>query len=116
MDLRKYSAGNYLKSEDVKTTAKMWTIISSEERMLPDGNKPILVLETLTPKDGRVTKDFTVNVTNINRLDECFGTLETDDMVGRKLLLVVEKVDFKGKNVDGVRVDVEGTKSINKER
>ena len=114
MDLKKFSTGNYLKAEDVKTIAKLWTILSDEEREMPDGHKAILVLETMTPKDGHVKKDFTLNVTNINRLDECFGTMDTEKMIGKKLVLCVEKTEFKGQRVDGVRVNVEETVSVNK--
>ena len=114
MDLKKFGTGNYLKAEDVKTIAAMWTILSSEERSMPDGDKAILGLETMTPKDGHVKKDFTLNVTNINRLDETFGTMETEDMIGKKLVLIVEKVNFKGVMVDGTRVDVKATINVNK--
>ena len=114
MDLKKFSTGNFLKAEDVKTIAAMWTIFAAEERQMPDGEKAILSLETMTPKDGHVKKDFTLNMTNINRLDEAFGTMDTEEMIGKRLVLTVEKANFKGKIVDGVRVDTDKTVSVNK--
>lgn len=114
MDLKKFSTGNYLKADDVKTIAKLWTIFSAEEKTFADGDKAILALETMTTKDGSVKRDFTLNVTNINRLDEAFRTMDTEKMVGKKLILRVEKVDYKGARVDGIRVDVEETISVNK--
>jgi len=116
MDLNKFSTGNYLKSDDVKTISGLWSVLSGEARDFPDGQKAVLVLETTTPKDGYVKKEFCLNMTNINRLIECFGTVITEEMTGKQLKLKVERVDYKGNRVDGIRIDVEQTIAINKDR
>lgn len=48
-------------------------------------------------------KGMVLNKTNASVLADAFGQ-ETDDWIGRQIVLYVARVDFRGKRVDGLRV------------
>lgn len=49
-------------------------------------------------------KALVLNVTNWARLEEFLGSDESDDWIGKLVVLGTERVDFQGKRVDAIRV------------
>jgi hypothetical protein len=50
-------------------------------------------------------KGLVLNVTNARMIQEITGTPETDHWKGRWITLMVTKVEYQGKRMDGIRVD-----------
>ena len=56
-------------------------------------------------------KALVCNKTNASIIEEVLGSGDTDDWEGRKVTLVVKKVEFQGKLVPAIRVSLEPPKS-----
>lgn len=91
--------GNYLKAEDLGGRAVTVTIEDVEIKDFDDGKKLIL---GFAGKD----KKLVCNRTNASIIEEVTGCSDTDDWVGKKVVLVVKKVEFQGKLVPAIRVDL----------
>lgn len=91
--------GNFLKAEDLGGRAVAVTIEEVEVKDFDDGKKLIL---SFAGKD----KKLVCNRTNASIIEEVTGCSDTDDWVGKKVVLVVKKVEFQGKLVPAIRVDL----------
>lgn len=99
----------YMKKEDCGADGILVTIAGlKQENMAPD-NKPKEMKWVLCFEGD--FKPLALNSTNINRLEAALGSEETDDWVGKAVVLFNdENVEYMGEIVGGVRVDVNRTK------
>lgn len=89
----------YLKAADLQGRKCMVTMrqISMEE--IGGEHKPVLLF------DG-TDKGLILNKTNANIIAEMHGE-ETDDWLGKKIVLYPARVEFSGKIVDAIRVELQ---------
>lgn len=93
---------SYLKAADLGNKRVPVTISHIDMEKLGEDNKAIVYFS------GK-EKGLVLNVTNKNMIVEICGSTETDEWVGKKIMLYSTKVDFQGKRTDAIRVDyVEG--------
>lgn len=97
MNINDVFSGNYLKADDLKGASPTVTIREVEIREFDDGKK---ILIHFQGKD----KCLVCNKTNASILAENLGSTDTDDWVGKRVQLVVKKVEFQGKLVPAIRV------------
>ena len=107
MNLENYVNATYLKVEDLET-ARIWHITGvREEKDKEDEKKQNLILDI---KFSDIEKAFQLNQTNLKRCIEVFGK-ESDNLIGRKIILKTVETEYKGKQKIGIRIDeVETTK------
>lgn len=92
----------YLKKEDCLKPILV-TITGSEEVNLAMDGKPADLKWTLTFKETE--KPLVVNSTNGQILAAIFGSDESDDWIGKKIVLYNDpNITFQGKLVGGIRV------------
>ncbi len=92
---------NFLKAEDVKAGPILITIDRIEEQLLGDDTKEKLIVH---PEDEAVPP-FVLNKTNIIRMQEMFPAEDTDEWVGKQIVLYFDAaVTFGGKKVGGIGV------------
>ncbi len=96
--------GDYLKAEHLGDRPVTVTIESVKVKDFDDGSKLIL---TFSGKD----KALVCNRTNANTIADMLGSSDTDDWEGKRIILIVRKVDFQGKRVPAIRVMDELPKS-----
>lgn len=94
-------SGDYLKAEDLNGRSVPVTISEVVVKEFDDGKKLILSFEG---KD----KQLVCNKTNASIIQEVTGSNDTDDWIGKKILLVTKKVEFQGKLVPAIRVSLDG--------
>lgn len=89
---------SYIKADDLQ--GRRIQVLIGEVRTEEVGKdlKPILYFQ------GK-TKGMVLNRTNANVIAEAYGN-ETDGWFGRPIILYVAMVDFQGKRVPGLRVEV----------
>ena len=91
----KYVKAEDLAGRDVTVTIKSCTL---EDIILGEEPKAVLRFEN-------AAKGMVLNVTNSRTITKLFGP-ETDNWVGKKIILRAEEVDFKGERVLGLRVSL----------
>lgn len=94
-------SGKSLKADDIKGREPIVTIESIETKTFDDGTKPII---HFVGKE----KALVCNRTNWNSIVDITGEDDSDRWPGKKIKLVVARVDFQGKRVDAIRVDAPG--------
>jgi len=99
-DMRTAFPSKYLKSADLMGKRVPVTIshVDFEEVAKDEADKPVVYFE------GR-NKGMVLNKTNSDRLCSAFGYL-TEEWTGQGVHLYVEKVQFQGNMVDGLRIAV----------
>ena len=97
MNINDAFPSQYLKADDLGTSKPIVTISHVEMEEVGEGKKPVLYFQG----KGR---GMVLNKTNKERLVEFMGSTETDDWAGKKVRLVVEKVDYAGKRVPAIRI------------
>ena len=92
--------GKYLKSETLQGRRVTVVIASYQREILGQGSdaKEKTVLYFQGKEKGMV-----INRVNEDRLVDMFGD-EMDDWVGREIVLGVERTQFQGKTVNGLRI------------
>ncbi len=94
----------YLKAGDLQGKEVLVTIESLELlEFQNDGGKENKWVISLVGKD----KAFICNVTNATRIEYATGEEDNKNWPGKQIILRSEKVDFKGKLVDSIRVKIE---------
>jgi hypothetical protein len=96
--------GGFLKADDLAGKTPTVTIESVEVKDFEDGKKLIL---HFVGKD----KALVCNKTNSAIIAEVLGSNDTDDWEGKKITLLVKKVEFSGKLVPAIRVSLDEPKS-----
>lgn len=97
-------SGNFLKAEDLAGKSPTVTIERVEVKEFDDGKKLIL---HFAGKD----KALVCNKTNSSIIEEVLGSDDTDDWEGKRITLMIKKVEFQGKLVPAIRVSLEPPKS-----
>ena len=96
------TTGKYLKADDLTEDGTVHAVESIEQADLKsnDGGtekKWLLTLSGLKP--------LILNTTNINRCVAAFGTQETDEWIGKKIIAYADpNVEYGGKIIGGVRL------------
>lgn len=96
------TTGKFLKREDVTEEGWVHKVVSVVSQSLSMANgesetKWVLTLEELKP--------LILNTTNIRRCVAAFGTQETDEWIGRSIVVYDDpEIEFGGKIVGGVRL------------
>jgi len=91
----------WLKAADLQGQEVEVVIKGVELADVTQGEEPQPVMLFHNKKKGMV-----INKTNADRMAHGYGTDETDEWPGRKLILYVERVMYKGQMTDGLRVRV----------
>ena len=89
--------GEYLKADDIAGREVEATISSVCVETL-DGDEKLIV------DFHELSKRLVLNKTNKDRIKEVTGTAETDDWIGKKIVLCSETVQYRGEEVPAVRV------------
>jgi hypothetical protein len=92
-----YSSKASLKAADLGTSRAKVVIDGAELVKFDDGEKIVLAFR------GK-EKTLVLNKTNAGTIEEMLGSDDTDDWMGRSIVLYVTKVDFQGKRVPAIRV------------
>jgi len=101
---------DFLKKEDVSAN-KVWIVTHVVEREFDDGGKKSKKLALSLEANG-LKKDFTLNTTNTKSLINMFGD-DTSGVIGKSITLKLVETHFKGQPAEGIRIDVDATKSGN---
>lgn len=96
MKLGTVFSGDYLKAADLNDQEHTVVIAKVEVKEFDDGNKLLL-----TFKDRK--KGLVANKTNAGRIAMMHGD-ETDNWIGKEIILYVDIVDFQGKPTEAIRV------------
>jgi hypothetical protein len=102
MDISKLSKSKYLKTTDVPdpvlVTVQDVSIQNVAMQGDPKENRPIVTFKELE-------KPMVFNATNLKRAAKAFDSTETDDWIGKKLVVYTDdEVEFAGEIVGGLRV------------
>lgn len=97
MDIANVFGGDTLKASDLQGREVTVTISSVKIKQFDKGNK--LLVTFYDKKKGLVA-----NKTNSNRLAKICGSTDTDDWIGKDIVLYVDLVDFQGQSVEAIRV------------
>jgi hypothetical protein len=87
---------NYVKADDLK--GREVSVVISEAKMEKLGSDTKLVIYFQNKDKGMVC-----NKTNANRIAYLYGE-DTDDWIGKEIVLASEFVEYQGKTVKGLRV------------
>lgn len=97
MKLNDVFPSNYLKSDDLQDRDVSVVIAGAEIEQIGDERK--LVLTFQGKKKGMIC-----NKTNAGRIAHICGSDDTDEWIGREIILTTELVEFQGRTVNGLRV------------
>lgn len=97
MNINDAFPSQYLKADDLGTSKPVVVISHVDMEEVGEGKKPVLYFQ------GKA-RGMVLNKTNKERLVEFMGSTETDDWAGKRVRLVVEKVDYAGKRVPAIRI------------
>jgi hypothetical protein len=96
------TTGKYLKREELTEEGSPHAVVTVEQQSVlnPDGttdDKWVLMLSDLKP--------MIMNATNIRIAVAAFGTAETDEWIGKRIIVYDDpQIEFGGKVVGGVRL------------
>ena len=108
MKTSQLKTSKYLKKEDCGSDGILVTITDLREENVAPDNKPEEVKWTLV---FRECKPLVLNATNTRLIEKALGSDETDDWIGKQVVLFNdENVSFGDDVVGGVRCDVARTK------
>ena len=99
----------YMKKEDCGDDGILVTIAALKQENVAPDNKPEELKYILHFTDGH--KPLVLNGTNTKLIEKALGSDETDDWIGKQIVLFNdENVEYMGEVVGGVRCDVSRTK------
>ncbi len=96
MELSSVFGGDTLKAADLQGREPVVVIADVQMKKFDNGNKLVITFE------GK-KKALVANKTNSNRIAHIHGT-NTDNWIGKEVMLYTDLVDFQGKTVEAVRV------------
>jgi len=96
MNINDTFSGNMLKAADLKGAQPTVTIANIKMEKLGDDTKPVLYFA------GK-EKGVVLNKTNATNIAAAYGP-ETDNWVGKRVILFTAWVDFQGKSVEAIRI------------
>ena len=92
------SQSDFLKAEDLKGKPVKLIIASIRMEDLGDKTKPVMSFEG-------TNRELVLNKTNGQSIAAMYGE-DSDDWMGKQITLYPTKVDFSGRQVDAIRVQV----------
>ena len=95
--IEKVFKSKYLRAVDVESPF-FGTVEGVEMKLFDDGEKPVLMLDS-----GQMV---VLNRTRATALAAGFGTSETEAWSGRRLKVSVERIPYRGKPVDAIKLAV----------
>lgn len=105
MRITEYFPSNYLKAADLQGRKVKVVIDRVETEVIGNETKPILYFKG---KD----KGMVLNKTNANNIAHAYGD-DTDDWNGAEIILFEAMVDFQGKTVPALRIQIPPRKPAN---
>jgi hypothetical protein len=96
MKVSEVFTSNYLAASDLQGAEPTVVIASVEVKEFDDGNKFLVTFQN--KKKGLVA-----NKTNSKRLAMLYGD-DTDDWIGKEVVLYTDIVDFQGRQTEAIRV------------
>ncbi len=96
MELANIFPSKYVKAADLKGREITVVIARAEVEKLGDDNKLVLYFQ------GR-EKGLVTNRTNADRVSYLYGS-NTDQWIGREIILYVDLVSFQGRTVEAIRI------------
>ena len=96
MKVSQIFSGDYLKAADLNGAEPTVVIAGVEVKQFDDGNKLLITFQ------GK-KKGLVANKTNANRIAMLYGD-DTDEWVGREIVLYTDLVDFQGKPTEAIRI------------
>lgn len=96
MKVSEVFSGDYLKAADLQGAEPTVVIASVEVKEFDDGNKFLIAFQN--KKKGLVA-----NKTNSRRIAMLYGD-DTDNWIGKEIVLYTDMVDFQGSTVEAIRV------------
>jgi hypothetical protein len=96
MNISKLFKSNYLKGQDLDEEFTTMTIERLEVKEFDNGDKPVLYFE------GE-ERGLVLNRTNANAIIKDYGA-DTDQWIGRRLVLFTMPVEFNGTTTNAIRV------------
>ena len=109
MKTSELKSSKYLKKEDCGNDGILVTIADLKQENVAPDNKPE-ELKWILYFDGSF-KPMVLNGTNTKLIEKALGSDETDDWIGKAIVLFSdENVEYMGEIVGGVRCDVSRTK------
>ena len=104
-NLNNYVGGDFLSVEDINNVSQTYIVINVKEVEFEGKKKLELELGF-----NDVHKVFTLNATNSKALISCFGT-DSDNLLSKFIVLKIVETQFKKEVVNGIRIDVDKTKT-----
>lgn len=109
MKISRSFPSKYLKADDIGKSRRIRVIVKgvTMENVGMDGKdetKPIVYF-------NGAQKGLVLNKTNAGRIAAVYGD-ETDEWIGKEVLLYVEKVPFQNQMVDSIRVDLPRVEAV----
>lgn len=95
----------YLAAADLNDEHVMLTIDDAEMETLNEEQKLVI-------RFREVQKGMVVNKTNCGAIEQALGSDDTDDWIGRRIVLYPTMVDFQGRQVEAIRVHPKKTKAL----
>jgi hypothetical protein len=95
MDIRQAFQSSFLRAAEMQGPQAV-TIKSAAVESLGDVQKPVVRFK-------EISQGLVLNRTNARVLSQMFGP-ETDSWVGKRLTLFVASVEFRGRQVPGIRI------------
>lgn len=90
--------GKYLRADDLGGKEPVVTISHIKVETLGEDSKPVIYFE------GK-ERGLVLNKTNWSALVDVTGEEDSDDWEGKRVKLVVRKVEFQGKRVPAIRIE-----------
>lgn len=91
------SNSDYLKAADIGANFWTATIRSVDMKSFDDGSRKLLLMF------NELDKGLVLNKTNADTIGALYG-VNTDDWIGRQIMMFTAPVDYQGKKVDAIRV------------
>ncbi len=103
--------GKSLKAEDIKGKNPVVIIDKIELKTFDDNTtKPIISFKSLSGE--KLGKSLVCNRTNWQSIVEITGEDDSDRWAGKRIMLIVSRVDFQGRRVDAIRVEAPSNKPL----
>ena len=97
MNITKAFKSKYLRACDIEAPFA-GTVEGVEMRLFDEGEKPALTLDS-----GQI---IVLNRTRSNALADGFGTSETEEWLGRRVEVSIERIPYRGVPVDAIKLAV----------
>jgi hypothetical protein len=96
MKVSQVFSGEYLKASDLQGAEHSVVIADVQRKEFDDGDKLLITFQNRK-------KSLVANKTNSNTISDAYGD-DTDDWIGKEIVLYSTMVDFQGKRTPAIRV------------